>query len=239
MAHVFVSYVRQDQSIVDRLCEHLRARGVEVWLDRESIRPGERWKDAIREAIRSGDYFIACFSKNAQARAKTYMNEELTLAVEELRQYATHRSWFIPILLDECDVPAVSIGAGATLIDLQFVSLFPDEQKAIQRICDVIKPIDPVEVQWQKIVISLFLRGPKTTCSICGIRWGLDNLSLCSSCGAAYCYKCVWELPEIWPDGFRTWRCGCGGDTRIMSDTEWCSGYDAWKKKRNGNQDCS
>ena len=60
--HVFISYVRENQDQVDRLCQDLEKSGVNVWLDRHSIKPGARWKIAIRKAIRHGDFFIACFS---------------------------------------------------------------------------------------------------------------------------------------------------------------------------------
>jgi hypothetical protein len=49
--HIFVSYLREDRETVDRLCDDLRSAGLHVWLDREKIVPGERWKVAIRRAI--------------------------------------------------------------------------------------------------------------------------------------------------------------------------------------------
>jgi hypothetical protein len=85
MSHVFISYIRDDQSIVDRLCEELQKRGVEVWLDRTSLQPGQRWKDAIRQAISQGSHFMACFSSAYTSKDTSYMNEELTLAIEVLR----------------------------------------------------------------------------------------------------------------------------------------------------------
>jgi len=141
--HVFISYVRENKDQVDRLCQDLERHGVNVWLDRNSIKPGARWKDAIREAIRSGDYFIGCFSDAYTAKAKTYMNEELTLAIEELRQYGSDREWFIPVLLSECEVPVRSIGAGETLLDINWVPLYEDWNAGIRRILSVIKPIPP------------------------------------------------------------------------------------------------
>ena len=63
--HEFISYVREDLPIVDRLADELRQNGIEVWIDRDRIAPGERWHDAIREAIRAGDLFIACFSASS------------------------------------------------------------------------------------------------------------------------------------------------------------------------------
>ena len=54
------------------------------------------------------------------------MNEELTLAVERLRKIHQDRAWFIPVLLAECDVPARSVGAGETLLDINWVPLYED-----------------------------------------------------------------------------------------------------------------
>ena len=71
------------------------------------------------------------------------MNEELVLATEELRKYPPEREWFIPVLLSECEVPARSIGAGDTLLDINWVPLYEDWKTGIQRILSVIKPIPP------------------------------------------------------------------------------------------------
>ena len=149
--HVFISYVREDQDHVDRLCRDLQSMGVNVWIDRHSITPGARWKDAIREAIRHGDFFIACFSNEYTSKTKSYMNEELTLAIEELRQYDSNREWFIPVLLSECDVPARSIGAGETLLDINWVPLYENWEICIQNLQSIIKPIE----QYLAIVVTL------------------------------------------------------------------------------------
>ncbi|MCP4947450.1 MAG: toll/interleukin-1 receptor domain-containing protein, partial [Aestuariibacter sp.] len=133
--HVFVSYVREDTEQVNRLTNELTKHGVEVWLDKNDIKPGARWKDAIRNAIQDGDYFIACFSDNYVARTsqtKTYMNEELQLALDELRQYGPNRAWFIPVLLSECAVPSLSISARETLLDIQWVNLFQNWDDGIK-----------------------------------------------------------------------------------------------------------
>ncbi len=78
--YVFISYVGEDSETVDRLCGYLTAAGVKVWLDKNRIAPGVRWRQAIRRAISEGAFFIACFSKVYNDRSKTYMNEELILA---------------------------------------------------------------------------------------------------------------------------------------------------------------
>jgi hypothetical protein len=64
MAHVFISYVHENRDVVDKLAKELTNRGVVVWLDRSNIDPGARWRHAIKKAIQSGNFFMACFSYN-------------------------------------------------------------------------------------------------------------------------------------------------------------------------------
>ena len=68
MQHVFISCMHENTDVVDRLCKELTSRGIKVWLDRNDIVPRSRWKDAIRNAIREGAFFIACFSKEYNPR---------------------------------------------------------------------------------------------------------------------------------------------------------------------------
>lgn len=140
--HVFLSYVRENTAAIDRLARELEARGVPVWLDRERLLPGQRWRDVIRSAIRAGDLFIACFSKEYLARDRSYMNEELTLAIDELRQRPTNRSWFIPVSLDGTEIPARNIGGGETIQDLQWVNLAIGWERGVALIAQAVSAYD-------------------------------------------------------------------------------------------------
>lgn len=145
-AHVFISYVHEDNGQIDRLCEVLRAAGVEVWRDRDCIAPGLRWRDAIRHAIGQGAFFLACFSRNYWARQKSFMNTELGLAIEELTEFRRDQSWFVAVRLDDCDVPEWSIGAGETLKHLQHVDLFVDWADGMRRILAAVAPFASAEL---------------------------------------------------------------------------------------------
>jgi hypothetical protein len=140
MPKVFISYVRENREEVQRLAGDLCTHGIEVWLDKNDIQPGSRWKNVIRKAISQGDFFIACFSSEYSERSRTYMNEELTLAVEELRKRPTDRTWFIPVLLSDIEIPDLSIGAGETLRAIQGVELYHNWDDGINRILAVIQP---------------------------------------------------------------------------------------------------
>lgn len=138
MANAFISYIRQDSEVVDKLVFALRAAGIDVWLDRDRILPGQRWKTAIRKAIASGDFFIACFSQGFLQQSRTYMNDELLLAIDELRQRPTDRAWFIPVLLSAVPIPDRPIGGGESLLDLQWVDLHSSWNNGVRRIVEAI-----------------------------------------------------------------------------------------------------
>lgn len=136
--YVFVSYVREDFKIIDKLKNELEAKGITVWLDRDQIRAGEQWQAAIRKAIREGAFFIACFSDSYGRKAKSYMNAELGIAVEELRLRQPDRIWLIPVRLSDCKVPEYTIREGISLRDFHYIDLFENWDLAVQKIIDVI-----------------------------------------------------------------------------------------------------
>lgn len=140
MPHVFISYVREDWPVVEQLAGALKAGGVNVWLDRERLLPGGKWQIAIRKAIHDGNFFIACFSRHYAARESSYMNEELTIAIDELRRRPSERTWFIPVLLDPGTLPHRSIGGGESLHDLQYVALQESWDEGISRLLLVLNP---------------------------------------------------------------------------------------------------
>jgi hypothetical protein len=123
--HAFISYVREDSRAADRVQRILEAANIRVWRDTGDLWPGEDWKLKIRQAI-TGDAlaFIACFSDKSAARETTYQNEELLLAIDQLRQRQPDQAWLIPVRLSDCQLPQFDLGAGRTLDSLQRVDLF-------------------------------------------------------------------------------------------------------------------
>ena len=137
---IFISYVREDSGPVDRIAAALRGSGFDVWLDRTHLVAGMRWKSIISKAIRSGDYFIACFSARYTSRYETYMNEELIIAVERLRSINRSRQWFIPVKLDECTIPDYGIGPGETLENLHYLDFSQDWDAALAELIRALSP---------------------------------------------------------------------------------------------------
>jgi hypothetical protein len=131
---VFISYVREDSEAIDRLAHALRGSGFDVWLDRTDLLPGMNWQSEIKSAIQAGDYFIACFSPRYAAKQVSYMNEELIVAIEQLRRMPRTRRWFIPVMLEKCDIPELPIGLGETLDNLHYADFSRDWDAAFQTV---------------------------------------------------------------------------------------------------------
>ncbi len=139
VTRVFVSYVHEDSDTVDRIVRELRSHDIDVWLDRTSLEVGDRWKETIRNAIRDGDYFLACFSPAYSGRRRTYMNVELDIALEELRMRPRDRTWFLPITLGPCTIPSYPIGAGETLDDIHRIDLLHQWEEGTAKLIRVLE----------------------------------------------------------------------------------------------------
>jgi hypothetical protein len=131
--HAFICYVREDAARVDRLQRLLEDAGIPVWRDTSNLWPGQDWKAEIRRAITDDALvFLACFSCNSAARERSEQNEELTLAIDELRVRRPGVAWLIPVRLDDCRIPDRDTGGGRTLATLRHADLFGNryEQEA-------------------------------------------------------------------------------------------------------------
>ncbi len=139
MTHAFISYVRENSDIVDRLSSELMKHGITVWLDRSDIKPGRRWKDAINEAIQEGAFFIACYSKELNEKQETYMHGEISIAVDRLRTMPRNRAWFIPVCLNETKIPSHYISDYENLKDFQAIELYKDWTLGIRKLLQTLK----------------------------------------------------------------------------------------------------
>jgi len=140
MSKVFISYVREDQNKVDLLAAELRREGIQVWLDRDDIRPGHFWEEELRDAIADGAYFLACFSKAFHTRDSTYMHKELQIACKQSLSQALSPGWLIPVLLSPCEIPTLPVSEDRTLRDVQWIDLSKDWNTGIWKLLQVIRP---------------------------------------------------------------------------------------------------
>jgi adenylate cyclase len=97
---VFLSYASEDSDAAQRICESLRAAGIEVWLDQSELRGGDAWDAAIRQQIKACALFIPIISSNSRARAEGYFRLEWKLAVDRSHLMAGDRTFLVPVVID-------------------------------------------------------------------------------------------------------------------------------------------
>jgi hypothetical protein len=113
-----------------------RAAGIPSWCDTASLYPGDDRHPTIRRAITEGALaFIPCFSSRSAARRASGQNDELLLAVSQMRRHRLDIPWLIPVRFDDCDIPDLELGAGRTLASIQRADLFgPGREQAAGRL---------------------------------------------------------------------------------------------------------
>jgi TolB-like protein/Tfp pilus assembly protein PilF len=97
---IFLSYASQDAGAAQRICETLRAGGIEVWFDQSELRGGDAWDREIRTQIHECALFVPVISANTQARLEGYFRLEWRLAVERTRLMADAKPFLVPAVVD-------------------------------------------------------------------------------------------------------------------------------------------
>lgn len=134
---VFVAYAAEDGAIVKRLCDRLELDGIDAWLDRRRLLPGDDWKRAIFSAIRNADFFIACLTRRSLTKRGTFQ-AELRQALDWTSQVPLDDLYLMPVRLEECCVPR-RIAA-----ETQYVDLFPDFEAGVRKL------VAAINLEWAR-----------------------------------------------------------------------------------------
>jgi TolB-like protein/tetratricopeptide (TPR) repeat protein len=97
---VFLSYASQDSEAAARICNSLRAAGIEVWFDQRELRGGDVWDQRIRREIHDCELFVPVISVNTASRREGYFRLEWDLADQRTHMLARNRAFILPVCLD-------------------------------------------------------------------------------------------------------------------------------------------
>lgn len=99
---VFVSHASEDKDrFVLGFAERLRGRGIDAWVDKWEILPGDSLVEKIfEEGLKSADAVIIVLSSNSVQ--KPWVREELNASIVKK---INSKAKIIPVLIDNCDVP--------------------------------------------------------------------------------------------------------------------------------------
>ncbi|NPV63728.1 MAG: toll/interleukin-1 receptor domain-containing protein [Methanotrichaceae archaeon] len=140
---VFISYAHEDDEAAVRLYHDLKKAGVNPWIDKENLLPGQNWRTEIKKAIRSSRYFIAVLSTNSVGR-KGYVQKEVADALNILDEFPESEIFIIPIRLDDCRPSHEKMG------ELHWANMFPIWEDGLQKILSTLKSNPEVESLKQK-----------------------------------------------------------------------------------------
>ena len=95
---IFLSYASQDADAARRICEALRAAGLEVWFDQSELRGGDAWDASIRKQIKECALFVPIISASTNARSEGYFRLEWKLAVDRSHLMVAERAFLLPTM---------------------------------------------------------------------------------------------------------------------------------------------
>src|SRR5262245_27336537 len=98
---VFLCHAHADGDAVRALYTHLIQGGVDAWLDKEKLLPGQDWEYEIRKAVREVDVVVVCLSK--QFNQAGFRQKEVRLALETAMEKPDGEIFIIPARLEECE----------------------------------------------------------------------------------------------------------------------------------------
>ncbi len=97
MKNIFVSYSRIDGEAVNHIVARLEQDGFNVWIDREEIKAGELWHEAIVQAVDNAYAFVLMLSPGSATSDN--VRKEVDLAEAANKE-------LVPVLLAPIELPA-------------------------------------------------------------------------------------------------------------------------------------
>lgn len=96
--HVFLSHNSSDKPLVEEIANRLKAVGLEPWLDKWNLVPGDPWQPALEEALADCQ---SCAVFIGPSGLGTWQHEEMRAAINRrvTAHRANHRFRVIPVLL--------------------------------------------------------------------------------------------------------------------------------------------
>ena len=98
---VFLCHAHADRDPVRGLYTRLTQDGVDAWLDKAKLLPGQDWELEIRKAVREADVVVVCLSK--QFNQAGFRQKEVKWALDTAMEKPEGEIFIIPARLEECD----------------------------------------------------------------------------------------------------------------------------------------
>jgi Tol biopolymer transport system component len=169
---VFLSYASEDADAAQRICEALRAAGIEVWFDKSELRGGDVWDRRIRQQIRDCALLLPIISRNTEARAEGYFRFEWHLADQRTYMMGHHRAFLVPICLDGTSEREADVPDSFTAVQWTRLSEVAPVEPLVARVQRLLAPGSPAPVSAQAPPAPVAMRRSRSRGPVIAIAVG-------------------------------------------------------------------
>jgi hypothetical protein len=139
----FMSYASQDAEAAKRICEALRAGGIEVWFDQSELRGGDSWDRKIRQQIHDCALFIPVISATTQERVKDYLRREWKLAVDRTHDMSERVAFLLPVVIDATSDAHADVPDAFRAVQWTRLPQGETPSTSVEHIAQLLAPRDP------------------------------------------------------------------------------------------------
>jgi len=101
---VFLCHASGDKPAVIKLYDRLIKDGIDAWLDKEKLIPGQNWQIEIPKAVRNSDVVIVCLSSQS-INKEGFVQKEIKIALDTADEKPEGTIFIIPARLENCNIP--------------------------------------------------------------------------------------------------------------------------------------
>jgi uncharacterized membrane protein YeaQ/YmgE (transglycosylase-associated protein family) len=134
-APVFISYSTKDKEAAENICAELEKRELKCWISARDIEGGDNYQEAIVRAIRAAKVIVLVFTENANNSDE--IKNEVALASQ-------HQLVVIPVRVHNL---APNDALAYALATRQWIDLFPDRQRGIERLSSRVAAIASIPIE--------------------------------------------------------------------------------------------
>lgn len=119
---VFLCHAQEDKKYVDHVYSVFGESGLDPWYDKAKLVVGDNWESEILKAIKESDFFVI-FLSAVSINKRGFIHREVRAAVKEYQNRPSGMVYFIPVRLDNCQVPEIRLDTNTVLSDFQWKDL--------------------------------------------------------------------------------------------------------------------
>lgn len=104
---IFISYAHVDAIAAFEVVARLRAKGCDVWLDRDRLTCGDDFENNLSLAVKKQcGFFVSLISRSTESKTESYYHKERNWAAERSLSMVGHaRPFYFPIIIDDTPHP--------------------------------------------------------------------------------------------------------------------------------------